>query len=74
MQVLEKSLNFFSTLNVVAWNFDAFWLSKTNINHGSENLKVIYLKCTIINYQFKTSELKNVEKLVKQTVQALKPF
>ena len=26
----------------------------------------------IINYQFKTSELKNVEKLVKQTVQALK--
>ena len=26
-----------------------------------------------INYQFKTSELKNVEKLVKQTVQALKP-
>ena len=25
----------------------------------------------IINYQFKTSELKNVEKLVKQTVQAL---
>ena len=26
----------------------------------------------IIDYQFKTSELKNVEKLVKQTVQALK--
>ena len=25
----------------------------------------------IINYQFKTSELKNVEKLAKQTVQAL---
>ena len=76
MQVLEKSLNFFSTLNAVAWKvfFDAFWLSKTNINHGSENLKVIYIKCTIINYQFKTSELKNVEKLVKQTVQALKPF
>ena len=24
-------------------------------------------------YQFKTSELKNVEKLVKQTIQALKP-
>ena len=33
-----------------------------------------YIKCTIINYQFKTSELKNVEKLVKQTVQALKPY
>ena len=28
----------------------------------------------IINYQFKTSELKNVEKLVKQTVEALKPY
>ena len=26
-----------------------------------------------MNYQFKTSELKNVEKLVEQTVQALKP-
>ena len=25
----------------------------------------------IVNQQFKTSELKNVEKLVKQTVQAL---
>ena len=28
----------------------------------------------LINYQFKTNELKNVEKLVKQTVQALKPY
>ena len=28
----------------------------------------------IINYQFKTSKLKNVEKLVKQTVQALKSY
>ena len=28
----------------------------------------------IINYQFKTSELKNVEKLVKQTVHALEPY
>ena len=28
----------------------------------------------IINNQFKTSELKTVEKLVKQTVQALKPY
>ena len=26
----------------------------------------------IVNYQFKTSELKNAEKLVEQTVQALK--
>ena len=47
------------------------------MNHSSENLKVIYTKCSmfysIINYQFKAGELKNVEKLVKQTVQALKP-
>ena len=28
----------------------------------------------IINYQFKTSELKNVEKLMKQTVQASKSY
>ena len=27
-----------------------------------------------INYQFKTSELKNEEKLVKQTVQTLKSY
>ena len=27
-----------------------------------------------INYQFKTSELKNVAKLVKQTVKALKSY
>ena len=45
---------------------------RQNINHSSENLKVIYLNCSmfcaIIYYQFKTSELKNVEKLVKLTV------
>ena len=28
----------------------------------------------LINYQIKTSELKNVEKLVKQTFQALKSY
>ena len=28
----------------------------------------------VINYQFERSELKNVEKLVKQTVQALKSY
>ena len=28
----------------------------------------------IINYQFQRSELKNVEKLVKETVQALKSY
>ena len=55
-----------------------FGCPRQNINHSSENLKVIYIKCSlffaIINYQFKTSELKHVEKLVKQTVQALKPY
>ena len=48
------------------------------MNHSSKDLKVIYTKCSmfyaIINYQFKASELKNVKKLVKQTVQALKPY
>ena len=50
------------------------------MNHSSEHFKVIYTKCsmfyaiTIINYQFKRGELKNVEKLVKQTVQALQPY
>ena len=55
-----------------------FGCPKQNMNHNSENLKVIYTKYSvfyaIINYQFKTSALKNVEKLVKQTVQALKPY
>ena len=55
-----------------------FGCLRQNINHSSENLKVIYIKCSmfyaIINYQFKTSELKNVEKLVKQTVQTLKSY
>ena len=47
---------------------------RQNINHSSEKLKVVYTKRVfygIINYQSKTSELKNVEKLVEQTVQAL---
>ena len=50
------------------------------MNHNSEHLKVIYTKCSMfyaitrINYQFKRSELKNVEKLVKQTFQALQAY
>ena len=55
-----------------------FGCPRQNINHSSENVKVIYTEClifyAIINYQFKRSELKSVEKLVKQTVQALKPY
>ena len=49
-----------------------FGCPRQNINHSAENLKVIYIKCSmfnaIINYQFKTSKLKHVEKLVKQSV------
>ena len=48
---------------------------RQNINHSSENLNFIYIKYSmfyaIINYQLKTSELKNVEKLMKQTFYAL---
>ena len=55
-----------------------FGCPRQNKNHSSENLKVIYIKSSmfyvIINYQFKTCELKNVETLVEQTVQALKPY
>ena len=73
-----KVLEFSSTLNVVAWKF--FWICFgcrwQNINHSSEFLMVTYIKgfllYAIANYQFKTSELTNVEKVVKQTVQAFK--
>ena len=55
-----------------------FGCPRENINHSSENLKVIYIKQSmfyaIINYQCKTSGLKNVEKLAKQTVQAFKSY
>ena len=55
-----------------------FGCPRQNINRNSVNVKVIYIKCSmfyaIINYQFKTSELKNVENLVKQTVKALKLY
>ena len=55
-----------------------FGCLRQNVNHSSENVKVIYIKCSmfyaIINYQFKTNELKNVEKLVKQIVQTLKSY
>ena len=51
---------------------------RQNVNHTSENLKVIYIECSmfhaIINHELKTSELKNEENLVKQTVKALKSY
>ena len=65
-----------SGLKRMFWCF--FPWPRENINHSSENLKVIYIKYSmfyaIINYQFETSGLKNVEKLAKQTVQALKSY
>ena len=67
MQVLE----FTSTLNVVGWKefLKLFGFPRQNVNRSLENLKVISIKCSmfyaIMNYQFKTSELKKVEKLVK---------
>ena len=54
----------------MAWKvfFDDFGCPRQDMNHSSENLKVICTKCSmfyvVINYQFKASELKNVEKLV----------
>ena len=47
------------------------------MSHSLENLKVTVHKVLNVlcnNKLIKTSELKNVEKLVKQTVQSLKPY
>ena len=72
MQVLEKSLNFLQLpMHWPGKNFlMLFGCPRQNINHSSENLKVIYIKWSmsyaLINHQFKTSELENVEKFVKQ--------
>ena len=50
--------------------------SKLQVQHSvhSATLPPVAALYAIINYQFKTNELKNLEKLVKQTVQALKPY
>ena len=58
---------------------NAFGCSRWNRTHSLEKLKAIYMKHFLfyliikLQYQFQTSELKNVKKLVEQTVQALKP-
>ena len=73
VQVLEKSLNFLQL-----WPGKCFLMifacPRQNINHSSE--KVIYIRhlsfYAIINYRFKISELKNLEKLMEETVQILK--
>ena len=77
-----KVLEFSSTLNVVAWRefFLLFGCARQNINHSSVNLMVIYINCSMfyaiikLSILFKASELKNVKKLVKETVQALKCY
>ena len=67
MQVLEFS----SALNVVAWKvfLMLFGCQRRNIKHSSEKLMLIYIKrvlfYAIINNQFKTSDLKNLERLVE---------
>ena len=50
--------------------------SDLQVQHSvhSATLPPVAALYAIINYQFKTNELKNLEKLVKQTVQALKPY
>ena len=66
----------------MAWKvfLNTFWLLKTEcksqLREVNGDLHTVFflllLFYVIVNYQFKTSELKNGEKLVKQTVQALK--
>ena len=54
-----------------------FSFQRQNISHSLEKLMEIcvkrYLFYIRVNYQFKTSELKNVKKLVEQTFLAFKP-
>ena len=61
-------------LNVVAWGvfLMLFGCVRQNINDSSEKLKLIYIK-NFLSYAIKTSKLKNIEKSVEETVQALKP-
>ena len=53
-----------------------FGCPRQNISHSSEKLNVIHIKrflfYAVSNYNFNTGELEDVEKLVEQTVQALK--
>ena len=49
-----------------------FGCVRQNINDSSEKLKLIYIK-NFLSYAIKTSKLKNIEKSVEETVQALRP-
>ena len=78
----RKVLEFSSTLKEVVWKgfffLMLFGCPRKNLNHHPENLEVIYITHFVfyarINYQFKTSERKNIEILVEQTVQAFLCF
>ena len=48
-----------------------FGCVRQNINDSSEKLKLIYIK-NFLSYAIKTSKLKNIEKSVEETVQALR--
>ena len=71
VQVLENSLNFLQPFFLMLFGFQ-----RQNISHSLETLMVIYVKRYLvyiwINYQFKTSKLKNVKKLMKPAFLALK--
>ena len=53
-----------------------FGCPRQKLNHSSEKLNVIHIKRFLFyamsNYNFNRGELEDVEKLVEQTVQALK--
>ena len=49
-----------------------FGCVRQNINDSSGKLKLIYIK-NFLSYAIKTSKLKNIEKSVEETVQALRP-
>ena len=52
-----------------------FGCVRQNINDNrevKEKLKLMYIK-NFLSYAIKTRELKNIEKLVEETVQALRP-
>ena len=49
-----------------------FGCVRQNINDSSEKLKLIYIK-NFLSYAIKTSKLKNIQKSVEETVQALRP-
>ena len=56
----------------MAWKVFLNTFCKSQLREGNGDLHKFFFFNAIFNYQFKTSELKNAEKLVEQTVKALK--